>query len=282
MARESSFRGQVWQNDGNDQKLITAPKKSDVDVGDTVRVISLGQFHDAMSPEGQPGHYAHAELRGLLHFLHRIDDDIPEEDMEDLCEEHDFMKIWESIGEGISELMEAVDSYYHVMPQNEEEMDIMDKGLLKHELPDLVESIRNIDEDIDSDRERIKEKYSVKNIDFAERSNYNELTLEDGETVKVPAFRDASPNENETKVKQIGDDDYDASEELIEFMKEYRKQDIYKRRRCRNAVEAKGFSFNLEAKNRAVLVVKVKSGDYFAEIPYFRPSMDQVEIQEIE
>jgi hypothetical protein len=282
MVRESSFRGQVWQNNQNDQKLITAPAKSDVDVGDTVRVVSLGKFHDAMSPEGQPGHYVHAELRGLLHFLHQADDDIPEEDVEDLSEEYDFFKKWESVGEQISELMDIIDSYYTVMPQNDKERDLMDKGLLEHELKDVVESIRTIDEDINSDRESIKEEYGVESIEFAERSNYNELTLEDGETVKVPAFRDTSPNENETVVKQIGDSDYDAPEELIEFMKEYRKQDIFKRRRCRNAVEAKGFSFNLEAKNHSVLIVKVSSGNYYAEIPYFRPSMDQVEIQEAE
>lgn len=280
MVRESSFRGQVWQNSKNDQKLITAPAKSDVDVEDTVRVISLGKFHDAMSPEGQPGHYAHAELRGLLHMLHQVNDYIPERDVEDLSEEYDFFEKYEEVGDQISELMSIINDYYSVMPQNDKERDLMDKGLLEHELSDLVESIRNIDDDIDSDRERIKEEYGVESIDFAERSNYNELTLEDGDIVKVPAFRDASPNENETEVKQIGDDDYDAPEELIEFMKEYRKQDIYKRRRCRNSVEAKGFSFNLEAKNRSVLVVKVRSGDYFAEIPYFRPSMDQVEIQE--
>jgi len=275
MTREATFRGQVFENTGNDQKLITAPQKSGVDVNDTVKVVSLGEFHEAMSPEGTPAHYAHAELRAAMKTVREAVDLIPDGDIEELDGEHDFYETFElDVQDGISEMVTAIDKHFGVTEGGNIDQDRL---LLEHKMKTLLEDLQEIDSNFNEERDQLKEDYGVKEIEYLQGS-FNLITTENGETVEVPAYIQA-PKDHDGKVKQLqSDHGEDAPEDLKEFSKKLRLKAVKQRKEYREAVEAEGLEFDMTVVGMDALVMKIRNGDYVAEVPYYFAEEHNMEI----
>ena len=276
MAREDTFRGQVFENTQNSQKLLTVPKNSGIEKDETIRAVSLGKFHEAMSPENQPGHYIHEELRGAMRIIREAVDQIPEEDRDKLAEKYDFFKKWElGVGDNLSAMMTAIDKHYAVMEKGEAEVN-MDKAILEYKTNDLVDELKQIDSSINEKRKELKEEHGVEEIEY-EQGVFNLVTTESGDTVEVPAYVEA-PKDSDQRVRKLDKDHDSAPENLQEFAKQNRLLAVKRKDQYRETVEQANLKFDMEVVGMDALVMKIRNGDYVAELPFYFPEEHNLDI----
>jgi len=96
---------EVRSNSSNNQKVVTIPAGSDIEGGDKVRVIRLGQYWD-----GLPGTLkTYQNLSNILKELVRADNELDDEDYNQAKEAIDKVR---EAGELVGEAMKMLDDEF--------------------------------------------------------------------------------------------------------------------------------------------------------------------------
>lgn len=251
MAVNTTFRGKVWEK-SNGQKVVTIPSDQDIETGDTVRVAKLGKFHDMMSPENTPGHFIHEDLKSVGDIIRDSINDIPEDKIEEMMQDFNFMKAWEyDVSEGLDRMMEAVDETFGVVykPENEK---ITHKRIFRHEVKTLADKLRELEEEKQEELSKLQEELGIEKVEWGNHTV--EVDFGEGDIIEAKLPVDKEEYEKVAEYEERQDD----------IHSEYENK---KTQTIRN----EGFEFSIESRSRHSHFYNLEKDGFRTEITAFGP-----------
>lgn len=256
---DKTHRTTVFKNDGANQKLATVKSKTDIEEGDTVRIVGLGNF-GPLDPEQYSGNYIHEDLRGALKIIGDAVDQLPEDRLDNMCEEKNFYQKFEEVDKQITELMRIVDHEFGVM--DKQDTDGREKVIFKHEVKHVADQIADLEDQREEELEELREKLGI------EKARW-------GRTVTL-RFKDGTEEEASLP---IGDD---ASEDAKEYIKRQNEIQANYEKMKKEIFKDSDFDYTMESRGREHVVYEVSKNGYKTEIPAYGPVNIEKESLEVE